>query len=454
MNTTSVLGQHMPDAFPQAGGTEWNTALQYLNQKEYEQIIDILQKRHKAAKKEGNNAQAGLLTAAQQICLGCIQHQAEIEQRRQFLTEAIGREKELQRQLCALLELVQNSVHDDANGTLIHAPPAPRNGETSHHEQRADTESASLWQRIQSFLYATPSSQSSDAKPVPRTEPTSVDESTNPTGGNESEANVDIISHDRGAKRPSLSVCCFGQFQVFEDEHLIDDWTNRKGKAIFKHLLMQRPKPVVKDVLMELFWPDSSPDAARNNLNVAIYSLRRALRNGYPDFSHILFQEDCYLINPDIDLWVDVDEFVRCIQDAEQLEKQGNIAEAIRCYHRAEALYQGELFAEDRYEEWILPERRNLHKIYIDVLTKLSDYHYSLGDYTSCASICQKLLLVEPCREETHRRLMTTYCRQGHKHLALRQYHLCVTHLKEELDIAPLPETTQLYEQIRSETCT
>jgi DNA-binding SARP family transcriptional activator len=45
---------------------------------------------------------------------------------------------------------------------------------------------------------------------------------------------------------------------------------------------------------------------------------------------------------------------------------------------------------------------------------------------------------------------MRCYLRQGQRHLALRQYHLCVEALEQELDVPPMPATVELYRQIRA----
>ena len=95
---------------------------------------------------------------------------------------------------------------------------------------------------------------------------------------------------------------------------------------------------------MDLFWRDADPDAARNNLNVAIYGLRQALRAARPDFSHILFQEDAYLLNLAMSIWIDVEEFEQHYEAGRMLEKRGKLAEATREYEVAEGLYQDDLF--------------------------------------------------------------------------------------------------------------
>ena len=87
--------------------------------------------------------------------------------------------------------------------------------------------------------------------------------------------------------------------------------------------------------------------------------------------------------------------------------------------------------------------------VYLDTLDHLSRIYFSQGEYGACTMLCQRILTMDNCSENAHRRLMRCYCRQGQKHLALRQYQVCVKAIREELNIAPMPATNQLYEQIR-----
>ena len=60
----------------------------------------------------------------------------------------------------------------------------------------------------------------------------------------------------------------------------------------------------------------------------------------------------------------------------------------------------------------------------------------------------RKLLEIDACREDIHRRLMRVFARRGERSLALRQYLRCVEALREELDVEPLADTTRLYRQV------
>jgi len=296
-----------------------------------------------------------------------------------------------------------------------------------------------------------PSSPPPAVEAVPPTEPTArqltlpasaapdILEVPSPSGVTD-EAKLDM---------PSLVAHCLGPFRVYQDDKPVVDWPSSKGKAIFKYLVTHRERPIPKEILMELFWPGAHPDAARNNLNVAIYGLRQALRQARPDFSHVLFQDDCYRLNPDLRIWVDVEDFHEHCRFARALEQSGDLPAAMREYRAAEALYQGEFLEEDRYEDWLIPIRQNLQDSFLSLLDCLSEYCLDQEDHIACATVCRRMLAVDACNEEAHRRLMRCYSRQGQRYLALRQYHLCVEALREELDVSPTSATTGLCERIR-----
>lgn len=249
---------------------------------------------------------------------------------------------------------------------------------------------------------------------------------------------------------PTLVVYMLGEFRLYQDDQPVQEWPSSKGKAILKYLLLHRHRPVAKEVLMDTFWPDSTADSARNNLNVAIYGLRKALRDGYGDFSHIVFQDNAYRLNSDMVIWVDVEAFMAQVTQGDRARQVGDWQTAVSAYHAAEALYHGEFLSEDRYETWASLEREHLSVQYIQLLQHLCQYHLAQQAYGQCIAAAQKLLVVDPCHEQAHRWLMACYGQQGQRNLALRQYHTCAAALQQELDVEPDPETSQLYEQICS----
>jgi DNA-binding SARP family transcriptional activator len=251
------------------------------------------------------------------------------------------------------------------------------------------------------------------------------------------------------ARPPVIAVHCLGPFQAYFNDRLIETWPNGRGKSIFKFLLMQRRQSIGKEILMELFWPNVDPDAARNRLNVAIYGLRQAFAEISRSHSVVLFRDDCYLLNPEVEIWVDYEAFMEHVAAARSLEGAGELALAKNEYRRAEALYQGEFLEEDRYEDWPAALRRNLRDEYLALLDRLSEHYFELEDYDACVTLCSKMLVVDACHEDPHQRLMRCWSRQGLPHLALRQYRAGREALARDLQIEPSDAMTELFERIR-----
>jgi DNA-binding SARP family transcriptional activator len=382
---------------------------------------------------------ADVVDAARQLCQVCSLSRDTARWHRQVAEEATIRE----RGLAELLLEIYDTVMEFASGKAIPQPePAVVDSvalrHNGHHlgadSSRPNGANQTLWQRIQTLLGREETARSR-AAPAPDGAVRSAETAATP-------------AEETG--RSSLVVFCLGQFRVYLDDQLVENWPSRKYKLVFKYLAVHHARPVSKEVLMELFWPDSTPDSARNNLNVVIYGLRQTLREIDPSCSHLLFQDDCYLFNPVLDVWVDAEAFEEHVKKAQKLESDHKIALAIKEFSAAEALYQGEFFEEDRYEEWLAPRRQTLQATNLEVLDRLCRYYLEQSDFAAAATMGKKILSIDPCHEAAHRYLMDCYYEQGQPHLALRQYHLCVEALQKELNLSPSPSLVERYRQIRA----
>jgi DNA-binding SARP family transcriptional activator len=254
------------------------------------------------------------------------------------------------------------------------------------------------------------------------------------------------IKEDKSVLR--VTACLLGSFRVSVNDHNVEKWPGRRGKSVLKYLLANLNEEISRDVLMDVFWPDSAPDSARNNLNVAMHNLRQA-------FSHVcqepvvIFKRGNYRMNPEINIWTDIDEFERHFQASRQLESAGQIPDASNEYEIAANLYQGDFLADDPYDEWPIITRERLRVMYLETLDHLSRIYFSQGQYAACAALCQRILERDDCREDAHCRLMRSYSRQGQHNLALRQYQTCVEALRTQLDVDPEATTIQLADRIR-----
>ena len=221
-----------------------------------------------------------------------------------------------------------------------------------------------------------------------------------------------------------------------------------RGLSLFKYLLLHHKHDIPREVLMDSFWPDADPEAARNNLNVAIHGLRQALRS-ITDLPIIRFEDGTYGLTSSLEIWLDVEEFERCFKSGQRLEVRNELTAAAIEYEIAVDLYRGDLLSDNPYEDWTVSDRERLQIDYLDTLDHLSRIYFLQERHAACVTLCQLILSRDRCREDIHRRVMQCYSRLGQSPLALRQYQICAEALRVELEVAPTPETTQLFERIR-----
>jgi len=245
-----------------------------------------------------------------------------------------------------------------------------------------------------------------------------------------------------------LAVHLLGPLYVAVDDVAVEDWSSARSRSLFGYLLTHREPWPAREVLMEAFWPESSPEASRNSLNVAIHGVRRTLRT-VTEMSIVVYASGTYRLSRDLRLWLDVEEFESRLESARRFEDAGEIDKAIRDYESAGGLYRGDFMADDPYEDWAALTRERLRQAHLDALGRLSNLYFKDGQYTACANLCQRIIETDPCREDAHRRLMCCYSRQGQPHLALMQYRVCLRALADELGAETDPATTELHQRIR-----
>ena len=138
---------------------------------------------------------------------------------------------------------------------------------------------------------------------------------------------------------------------------------------------------------------------------------------------------------------VDADNFQELAHRALQLATAS-------AYETALAAYTGVLLPEDIYEDWPAQRRLVLADLHIRLLLALGDVLADRGAYGDAVVRLQCALQEDPTREDVHRQLMRVYGAMGARGLALRQFEICRALLRSEIDVAPDPETTSLYQDL------
>ncbi len=229
-----------------------------------------------------------------------------------------------------------------------------------------------------------------------------------------------------------LYIHLFGHLRLFGDNQPLKFSARPKVLPLWAYLLLNRAKPVPRDALAYLLWPDVLEDVARTNLRRHLYELRRLLPPDSKDAPWLLSQSDVVQWNVEADYWLDVAEFERLSASPSHLAK-------------AVALYTNDLLSEV-YEDWILYERERLRNMYFANLSKLIAQSRTENDHHRAIAYAQDILSHDPLREDTVRELMSLCYLVGDRAGALNAYQQFERYLQDELGVPPMPETQALHQ--------
>ncbi len=208
-----------------------------------------------------------------------------------------------------------------------------------------------------------------------------------------------------------------------------------------------------RDALATLFWPDSDQPSARASLRRTIYALGKTIGQGV-----LAVGAETIGIDPHANLWIDSDVFQSLARDCSSpaLSPEALSPECLARLTEAARLYSDEFLAgftlrdNPAFDEWQFFQAEQLRQSLARVLVRLIHTHEASGAFEPAIQHARRWLALDPLHEPAHRKLMQLYSGSGQQAAALRQYQQCVKVLDEELHLPPQPETSDLYERIRS----
>ena len=209
----------------------------------------------------------------------------------------------------------------------------------------------------------------------------------------------------------------------------------RKALAIVA-LLAVEGRPFAREELGVMLWPESDGDAARGALRRTLSVLRAALGDRWLVVDRSRVRLD--------GAWVDLAalEAAASATDAGALRAAADLA-------RGPFLAGFSLRDSVEFDDWRATRAMAVDRTIMGLLGRLASIAEASGDHVAAVAAAHRIVDLDPLDEPAHRRLMTSLARSGDRAGAIRQYRACVAVLERELGVAPLAETTELYEAIR-----
>jgi adenylate cyclase len=236
-------------------------------------------------------------------------------------------------------------------------------------------------------------------------------------------ARVDPVRNDQGKALESEAGDALPRFR------------SRRTVAMLGYLAAER-RPVARELLATLFWPDEAPAKGRANLRRELYNLVHVLPGCWE------MDRQAVAFVPSEDTAVDL----YTLLELEAEERWREAAELVSGEF-LEGLYLDDNLA---FENWLLAEREGWGGRAQAVLTGVIDGHTRRGQYSDALHYARRLLQLTPWNEEAHRQVMRLLAWTGQRGAALRQFETCKQSLWEELGVEPAEQTTALYQQIQA----
>ena len=206
-----------------------------------------------------------------------------------------------------------------------------------------------------------------------------------------------------------------------------------------------------RDTLAVLLWPEGDNVSARAALRRTLSTLNQAFGG-----LGLKIERDAIALDPGDALWTDISEFLAYLHTCQTHDHAANevCRQCQQPLNEAVALYRGDFLQgfslrdSAEFDLWQFQQTEHFQRLAASVLDRLVRLYTDQANYVSAIQYGQRWLTLDVLHEPAHRSLMRLYTWIGERSQALRQYRECVRILDQELGVAPLEETTELYQTI------
>lgn len=243
------------------------------------------------------------------------------------------------------------------------------------------------------------------------------------------------------------SIQLFGGLRIRQSERVITRFRTQKTGALLAFLAYHSQKSQAREVLIEMFWPDTTPESGRHNLSHALSSLRHQLEPpGVPAGAVLVADRFSVELSPEA-FTTDVADFERALRTATQAR---NAPDQMPLLAQALETYKGPLLP-DYDEDWIVPEQERLAQRFQQAAAQLIGLREKAGDTEGALEIARRAVSLDPVREEANRELLRLLTATGQIEAALRHYREYARVLDRELGEEPGSALRQMAGQIEAQ---
>jgi DNA-binding SARP family transcriptional activator len=197
-----------------------------------------------------------------------------------------------------------------------------------------------------------------------------------------------------------------------------------------------RGRPVSRDKLMALLWPDADSERARHLLSDSVYLIRKELG-------------DAAVVTAGADLRLDHSLVSSDVAEFEQALLQGRLEDAAVLYG-GPFLDGFHIDDAPEFEHWLDTERERLARSYARLLETLAQERESAGDFAGAAEWWRRLAAHEPTSGRVALRVMRALDAAGDRAGAIQHARTYTLLLREEFGLEADAEVSTLANRLRT----
>lgn len=248
------------------------------------------------------------------------------------------------------------------------------------------------------------------------------------------------------ASEPALCrIQLFGSLQISQQQCVVARFKLQKAATLLAYLALHAGRSHSRERLIDLLWPELSPESGRDNLSTTLSSLRRDLAILHPASQTLLLADrHCVGLNTEVAV-TDVAEFDWLLRQA---RSAAFVADRSRFLEQAIALYRGDLL-EGIYEEWALRAQHAYQQRYREALLDWTQDLETQQAWTKAREVAERAVACDPLQEDGVLILMRVLARQGQVARALEAFRTFAGQLRAELDAEPTGELREMMERLQ-----
>lgn len=218
---------------------------------------------------------------------------------------------------------------------------------------------------------------------------------------------------------------------------------------LFKYFLTFNGKKLLPENIIEDIWEEENFKEPLKVLRTQISRLRNLINfkaYGIEPFFTIDFIDGYYLFELKENTQVDFLEMEVCIEAQNKTLDKEQILDVCKV---STSLYRGEFLGELGYEEWLIPIRNRLDRLYINSLTRYLQVLKEKSMDNHIVSICEDAMAFKPYEEKIHIYMIEALLNLGQNQCALNHYKYCTSKMYSDLGESPSPRLKDLYKTIK-----